>query len=294
MGLMMKIFIKFASFTAMALISGNLYADTYSTQCGKDHYEGSLQFDYSYCLTTPDHPEIKHLEIPKVLFFFHPKGGSEKSWHESSFSQVVQKRWDEKNPGVTPTVISFSMGSETNIAQDGMPQILLQNILPHLEEKLDFAPQVRLLAGMSIGGWNATQLMIEDQAYFEKSALVCPAIMRIHPWSPYEEYQSYLQRTGANGILIQYLLYKMKSFFGDLETFKPFDIYEHAPEVLSSLGPQLFVAANSRDNFGFQEGALDFVNMAKEKNMSVQWNLWPGRHCQLEDKQLLVIADFLQ
>ncbi len=60
----------------------------------------------------------------------------------------------------------------------------------------------------------------------------------------------------------------------------PYHPYERSESQLYDV-PSLFIAANERDEFGFQEGAEHIAKMAASHSIPVEWHLLPGGHCKL-------------
>ena len=104
-------------------------------------------------------------------------------------------------------MITFSLGRKTNLADKATLNAVFNELMPFLETRLQFNPEKRLLAGMSLGGWNALALLLEREEHFDRVALL-PSHHAIHSWSPESDIENYIARTRANS-LIRYTLFEM-------------------------------------------------------------------------------------
>lgn len=221
-----------------------------------------------------------------VLYFLHGHGASEETWFKSKLRENLRSHWQQKSPKELPTVVTFSLGPKTNLAREDIILTTLNDFLPYIEAKVGFKVEKRLLAGMSLGGWNALALLLKKEDIFDRVALLCPAIMRINSWSKESEIRAYLRRTRANWFLVRFTLYKMKKFYKTLENYQKHDPYILAPLNLSADTPSLYISANKKDEYGFGEGAQDLANFAKENGVDLKWHLRQGRHCSFNTKDI--------
>lgn len=260
-----------------------------ASDCGKQVVEG---ISFSYCIHASAKPSAHD-----VLYYLHGGGGSEHSWKDKrNYTRDVMREW-AKSGRTIPTVITISFGETwilSEIASNTKPALyplVVNHLMPLLEEKMGGLKGRRMLLGESMGGFNAAQLLLKNGDLFDRVALVCPGIATIGPHSSQasiddfmERHKPYLNRDWVTGILSW-----MRSEFPSEQ-----DWLKHDPLALvkasASITPRLHVSCGKKDEYGFFEGAEQFAELAKAKGAFVQWEPLAGRHCASNPKS---IADFL-
>src|SRR3989338_4059718 len=204
----------------------------------------------------------------------------------------LNQYWEQQLPGKKPVIIGYSLGGRTNLALPGRLKTMMREVFPSIEaSNLHFTPKFRTSVGISMGGWNVFQLHMEDVTYFKKTALLCPAIPIIHPWSTSNEISAYRKRTGASWFYVSMMLRGVRdSYDDDPNVFMPFAPYHRMAAHHGSFG-DLYVGADAKDEFGFQEGAAHLMEVASAAGSPVEWHLRPGGHCK--SQRMDEVAAFL-
>lgn len=228
-----------------------------------------------------------------VAYFFHGLMADEREWQ--NYEKVVLKRWNDtqKRP---PTVVSVSFGSAWFLAEknassnSGLFEYFTETALPYLQRQLGFTSEENILFGLSMGGFNAAQLYFKLPGFFSRAALICPAMATVSPHASSAEVKEYIRRTGAQSWRVHIALNLAKSYF-PTET----DWQRHSPikmaEVLSPLSPPIYMSNGLKDEYGFHEGNLAFLQIAQDLGAPIESTFRPqGGHCHVDS---LPIADFL-
>ncbi len=268
------------------LLSFHGYArTTHTCISGAQESSQGRMLKYNACLTRDD-----SVAQDQLLYYFPGWREDEEAWFESSMGKDIRRFWVERS-GRTLPVITFSMGSETNIARDDWPSLTLAQVLPEIERRFGVNPSKRLVLGKSLGGWNALQLVMADQDYFQRIGLICPAVMPVHPWSSEQEIDSYRERSGVRRVVLKFVLKRMRKHYERYSNFQPFDPYLHLKNRLDASAPSFFISANREDEFGFQVGGQDLKNMLVSSGIDVKWRLHEGSHCEVDAG---AVAEFLR
>lgn len=227
-----------------------------------------------------------------VIYYFHGLNGSPDDMGKGKMLAYLNQYWEKALPGKKPVLIGYSLGDRTNLALPGRLKKVMREVFPHIEAaNLRAMPKFRTAIGISMGGWNAFQFQMEDGNYFKKTALLCPALANITPWSSSEDISAYRKRTGASWFYVNLMLQGVReSYDGDEEAFKPFNPYTRIAAHKGSFG-NLYIAAETKDDFGFQEGAAYLMEAATAAGSSVEWHLRPGGHCK--SQKIDEVAAFL-
>ncbi len=276
----------FAS-TMMFLFLG-LPAQAMRHVCGTDSVE---MLEYDWCI---DYDERGR--NPDVLYYLHGVGRTPSDWQSNSENIAIQKEW-QKRQVAPPTVISVSFGRAwlfSDLAGFFRPAYypsFVNVIMRTMEAKIGGVRGRRLLKGESMGGFNASQLYLKSGQYFDRVALVCPAIPTIGPFASSEESDAFVARN--LGFVDWKLIFGFK--FWTFQAFPSQEIWAmHNPLVLAKRlnrhSPPLYVSAGLRDEFGFFEGAAKLVKIARARGVKVTWVPLPVGHCANDPKTL---AEFL-
>jgi hypothetical protein len=227
-----------------------------------------------------------------VIYYFHGLNGNADDMGKDKMLAYLDAYWEQRLPGKKPVLIGYSLGQRTNLALPGRLKKLMDDVFPSIEStNLQFKPKFRTAIGVSMGGWNLFQLQMEDTSYFKKSAILCPAIPIIHPWSTGDEIAAYRKRTGANWFYVNLMLRGVSdSYGGDQAAFMPFNPYSRLTVHRGPIG-NLYIAAETQDEFGFQEGAAHLMEVATQAGSPVEWHLRPGGHCK--SQRMDEVAAFL-
>lgn len=245
---------------------------------------------FSYCIYKDS--ESKNAD---VLYYMHGKGLSERAWRDPMhYSTLIQEEWKAMGYQL-PTVVSISFGQvwlmmEKNQSNwSGLFEAVNNLIIPAIETKLGFAGR-RLLIGESMGGFNASQLLLKSKLAFDRVALLCPAIVSISPYSNKEEIESYIARNHADPELVSMMQTVSRMFLSGPEDWEKTSPLVLAEKNLSPSSPEVYVSCGSIDEFGFFEGAKKFYETAVKNGTKAEWRPLYGRHCSVDAKS---IATFL-
>lgn len=239
---------------------------------------------FSSCFEVGDNSE--------VLLFLHGLGGNASSFWQYPGVKTVSSHLRKAKRH--PSVLSISLG----------PDWLLNNVDINgrsLEKfKIDYLPkalnhwglsvnQVTALMGVSMGGFNSTQVLSEINLPIKKWILLCPAISSISPHSPKSEVDSYILRTGANRKQVLFM-----QDWGRFEFPNESEWLKHSPLTLASEIAQknpylnVFISCGDKDEFGFFEGSrILSTKLLKAGLKSQMVNVSQGGHCSFSSMELV-------
>lgn len=244
--------------------------------CGEDV---SGEFEYKFCIT-----QVDRTKNPDIIYFLHGLNGSERSWFKDVDKVALQAMWKVKD--YNPTVITISLGPMWLLVETSEYPVLdlfMNDILPKLEAKAGGLQKGRrILAGQSMGGFNAAQLLLKKPAYFQKVGLWCPAITTVGPYSSPKEIQDYIDRNKANPDRIRLMLRISKQVFTTPQEWDQHDPLLLLRNFSGAVKPQTFVSIGKRDEFGFYEGAKIFADVAKQKGFKTTFSPVTGPHCRFD------------
>lgn len=188
-------------------------------------------------------------------------------------------------------MISISFGSHWLLSEaEGGAQlfkVFKDDVMPTLEKEFQFDQSFkRSLIGMSMGGFNASQVFAKLPESFERIALLCPAFTSISPWAPQAEIDAYIKRTGAYSLLVNMAINLAQKEFVNAEMWDQENPFANLGRMAATNIP-VFIGVGDKDQYGFQEGALAFAEAMKSKTNQVDFYLVKGGgHCSYPLKEL--------
>jgi pimeloyl-ACP methyl ester carboxylesterase len=258
-----------------------------STKCEKL----TTAIPWSYCISRDQDSQSE-----EVLYFFHGLAHDEKDWRFGTRPIAIRQTWEAKHKPL-PIAVAISFGpfwllSEKNSsARSGLMNVLIDHVIPFIEkEKLGGLPRKRLLYGESMGGFNATELVLTHPELWERAGIACPAIVNASPYSSQEELDRYIKRTGADPDYVKQAVDLSRAVFPDEESWETASPLLLAQTQLDETTPPLHVSCGDKDEYGFEEGAKAFADQARENGVDVTWQSLPGGHCTADP---VALANFL-
>jgi pimeloyl-ACP methyl ester carboxylesterase len=245
---------------------------------------------WSYCVT-----RTEGSTNPDLLYYFHGAGGDEKGWSEKSH-EPLRQTW-EKIGHAAPTVVSISFGEVWLLAEknaspaSGLFELFVGFVIPKVEAELGGLKGKRLLFGLSMGGYNVSQLVLKAPDLFARAVLACPGFAGISVYSSQDDVMKYVERTGANPEKVQMAIEIARAFYPDEASWNRGSPLVLAEMLLSEKTPPLHISCGRQDDYGFFEGARIFADKASLRSRKeVLWQSIQGKHCTLDQKS---IAEFL-
>lgn len=231
---------------------------------------------YSYCVH-----QVEGSINPDVVYYFHGAYGSAQDWTNSVYYQRIYEAWGAQ----APTVISVSYGSlwllaeKNSSARSGLFNHFVETALPAIEKARQLQPARRLLAGASMGGFNAVQLYLKKPELFSKVLLLCPALAKLTPYSSTAAVNEYINRTRASRSAIWNFLYLGQLYFPNEEAYKAADPFVLVQSHVGEFSPSLLVTIGLQDEYGFFEGSADFSDQAELTGANAAYVPLEGKHC---------------
>lgn len=230
----------------------NLHFARYRLAAPKISTECAAEADMSFCryrpTNSPEDPET-------TLYYFHYATGDAQSLYRLGLAGALYNYY-HKAGLPAPRLISVSYGTHWLFSnRPGKRQVVstsrfLHEALPALEKRFGASPK-KLIWGMSQGGYNALELLLERPGDWQAAAVSCPALYAVDPFS--DEAGPLAKRMGAPKSWVEDGMALFNTRLADSQTWKteePIGRVRTAQEL-----PPLLIQANLSDEFGFREGA---------------------------------------
>jgi len=249
-------------------------------ECHNDENEG-----WAYCINTTVGSESKD-----ALYFFHGVTGSENSWTEGANIELregIRKTWEENNLQA-PTVVTISYGS-TWMLNDDYYEKVANNIIPMIEERhLKSAEGKRLVMGVSMGGFNALQLLFKKKDFFSRAAILSPMIPICDPWLEKNAlYICIAADTSDNNAYATYQSHQLvKSYFSNRSEWDQVNPLNLAQDELNESFPPTILSTGFKDAFGFFSTSHKLSKIAERNLAPVKWEGTYLEHAQYDYKKV--------
>ncbi len=224
-----------------------------------------------------------------VLYYFHGATQSATTWSQKRTTYYAQ--WESKRID-PPTVVAVSLGRIWVLAEKagnprgGLLDHFMQQMLPRIEKELGGVKGRRILMGESMGGFNVSQLVLKYPSYWDRAALLCPAILSVSPFASQTEISDYTRRTRASSLYVMGAVSMFQTYFSNDAAWKSSSPLDIGPGAFAGVMPKLLIACGSNDEFGFFEGAEKFADLAKSGLGDSEWHATNGKHCSYPLKEV--------
>jgi pimeloyl-ACP methyl ester carboxylesterase len=233
---------------------------------------------YDYCLH-----KVGTSTNPDVVYYLHGLNGSQYEWEDSPYYSQIYALWGNQ----APTVVSITYGSIWLLAQtnssgySGLYENFVNTALPAIETANSLKPRRRLLFGLSMGGFNAVELYLKNPNLFASVALACPAITTVGPYDGSNAINNYINRTNASAYDVNEAIYVSETYFpteADWLNAAPLTLVNN----VNASFPPLYVSGGMQDQYGFFEGASQFVAAVTARGAKASWTPLQGGHCTFD------------
>lgn len=279
---------KVLSLMAVMILSGQIFASTIKTENMSISCGSLIQQRVNYCIY-----RTNGSQNPDVLYHLHGLTLDEFSWVTIPLYKFIRREWRNQNFDA-PTVITFSYGESWLLTprgeseMSGLYEEVMEIVIPQLESIHARPIRDRMLMGMSMGGFNGAQIYLRNPKMFKRTALLCPAMATVSPYSSKAEVDDYIDRTGADPTHVKLAIKLGGDYFSKKDWSKESPLVK-AERTMSRGANPLYIFAGQTDSFGFFEGDLAFYHQALASGLPVSWDENEYGHCFFDGYK---VADF--
>ena len=221
----------------------------------------------------------------RILYFFHGVTGSPKNFVHRQAIARMREIWRGK--GRLPVWVSVSLGRAGVLGEAGMERRFMDIVVPYVESRLGFkeqSPRQRFIMGVSMGGANATHLVLKRPKFSAAAFLVCPAVAALDANASHYDVWRYARRTGGVYGLIQAAYVFRPYEFSDRAYLDSVDPLIAGQRHFSRRTPPMYIQTSNKDQFGFNEGGKLLAMVARTRGVEVTFEELEGRHCVVEPR----------
>ena len=233
---------------------------------------------------------------PDVVFYLHGIGGSEQEWATFHGLNDIRDSWTHSGQQA-PRIVTVSFGKAWLLAEknssknSGLFELFTESVLPALEQELGGIKGRKILFGLSMGGFNAVQILLKKPKLFSKVVLACPALTHVSPYDSNADIQAYIDRTHADPLRVLRAVALARITYPDAKTWQTGDPFLLGNSLIGADSPPVLIHVGTEDEYGFFEGDQAFAELIQEKSTNeLQWVLMKGGHCTFDAEK---IAQFI-
>lgn len=218
-----------------------------------------------------------------ILYYFHGGPGDEHEWNSLT---GISDSW-QANGLQAPTVVAITFGPKWLLVEknssplSGLYETFTRKVLPYVESHLLANPvSGRQLIGLSMGGFNAAQLLLKTPSLFTKVVLLCPLLLNISPMATPEE----IKAARDTWKVKSWDLADVIAVISDIKTVIPDNNawLKSSPFILgqrnlSPAMPKIYLTFGGNDIF--YDGDVEFSRIARHRGAPITEALVNGNHC---------------
>ncbi|MBL7544074.1 MAG: hypothetical protein JNL11_09665 [Bdellovibrionaceae bacterium] len=257
----------------------------YGGACGKIKLPSGPQLHYCY-------RDFQRSMLPdNITYFLHGLNG--KAGDMLPFLSGSSLFYNAIADHRSPVFVSLSFGPndiipfEKNNGRHSVEDIL-NFAIPWIERevlKYRYSPGEspnRHLVGISLGAFNALNIVANNPEYFKSLTALCPALFNFDPFDA-ESVSNYLARNRqvVDTNLVLSSVKEIQEKIQSSENWTNRSPFTHIKNGKFNDIP-MFVSIGTEDEYGFTEGADIFSSQLKDQNSHFFYKRTQGRHCSFE------------
>ncbi len=236
-------------------------------------------------------------ESQDVIYFLHGAFGDEHEWTAGmnvDLRTAIRNHWQEMGIDA-PTVISISFGKTWMLNDlDNSLETFAQKIIPQVENSIfpNGLQGKRILFGISMGGYNASQLYLKHPELWSRAVMIAPMMPLCNPYQSDVEIFKFIKadRTKKNTLLTQLSHYLVKKSFPTEEAWLEHSPVAIGPKYLNPKLPDLLMSTGDHDDFGFFTKNKEFAEIARQRGTFITWLPTDGKHARYD---AIAVSEFL-
>ena len=272
--------------------SSDDYIPTPVTGVEMDCFHENSPVSWSYCINKESGSENQD-----VLYYLHARNGNETWWNDRNYhTGRLYEHWRQNNQSA-PIVVTVSFGEVWVLKEDqedpngGLYRIFTSIVIPTIEKKLEQTSGKRLIAGISMGGYNTLIVSMKSKGFFDKAASICAPLPMVSHHNGLWRILTQVRESGASFGRTIFLWQFSRRYYPKKDTWLANDPLTLSTSFTPKNAPAMYVTCGENDDWGCFEGAERFVENIRAAGGEIEWIPREGGHCDIEYASL---ANFLQ
>ncbi|MEM6537208.1 MAG: alpha/beta hydrolase-fold protein [Pseudomonadota bacterium] len=247
---------------------------------------------WSYCIN-----RVEASTNTDIIYYLHARNGNATWWNDRSYHTAeLYKVWDAEGQD-PPTVVAISFGKlwmlseHDRIVDGGLYGVFLNNVIPRVEAKLGAPIGQRMVAGISMGGFNTLLLALKSKGVFVKAASICSPLPIVSHHDGLGSVITSAKESDTSFKRALLLWQFSRQYYPSREIWKRNNPLSLSTEFDAESGPALYLTCGKADDWGCFKGSELLAANIDRAGGSIEWVPREGGHCDMEYTSL---ANFLQ
>ena len=223
-----------------------------------------------------------------LLYYLHARNGNATWWNDRDYhTGRIYEAWKAQGED-PPTVVSVSFGELWMLSdyatdmEGGLLQVFTETVIPTVEERVGSAPARRMVAGISMGGFNTLLLAMKTEGVFTKAAAICSPFPMVSHHDGLRKVLASARETNTSLQRTLMLWQFSRRFYPTKEIWSA-----NAPLVLShsfspATGPAIYLTCGRSDDWGCFTGSERFAATIERLGGEIEWVPREGGHCDVD------------
>ena len=258
-----------------------------STICGSE----ITSIPWTYCISKPD--DSVSLD---VIYYFHGGPGDAREWSKDTGLQAIASQW-RRDGFHAPRVVSVSFGNywlltpKAKLSRSGLIEVFEKDVVPFVEQRLlSGKTSHRFVLGVSMGGFNATQVYFRSSLQIERAAFLCPAYLGISPFASHSTNQMFSTKYGVTMHELELNARIERQYIDNEAIWRKLYPVNQARINLSSRSAPIYLSTASGDST-YNLGARAFWAIAEKNKSPITFESVHGGHCDFDPR---AVAGFFE
>ncbi|MEL7486549.1 MAG: alpha/beta hydrolase-fold protein [Pseudomonadota bacterium] len=236
-----------------------------------------------------------------ILFYLHARNGNATWWNDRTYhTGALYEAW--RATGQSPPIVASVSFGKIWVLADGeadagrrLYDLFINTVIPAVETKArDHGKALsgdRMIAGISMGGFNTLIVAMKAKDVFTKAAAICSPLPTVSHHDGLRRVIGAARRSDTS-LKRAALLWKFSTdYFPKREYWRENDPLALSRSFTPEGAPAIYLTCGKRDDWGCFDGSEQFAANVKRAGGDIIWAPREGGHCDIDYPSL---AGFLQ
>ena len=272
--------------------NGEAYEPTPIAEVEMKCFEEREPVAWSYCVNA-----VPSSANPDVLYYLHARNGNATWWNDRDYhTGELYKAWAEKGQD-PPTVVAVSFGKLWMLSDhgaqgdDGLYGVFLNHVIPTVEARLGRDVGERMVAGISMGGFNTLLVALKSKGVFARAASVCSPVPTVSQHDGLRRVIAAARETDTSFRRATLLWLFGHRYYPSREVWAANDPLTLSRSFSPEGGPSIYLTCGKADDWGCFVGSERLAENVRRAGGLIEWVPREGGHCDIDYPSL---AEFLQ
>lgn len=246
-------------------------------------FQETAPVPWSYCINRL--PDSANQDL---LYYLHARNGNPTWWNDRAYhTGRLYETW-RANRQDPPTVVAVSFGKLWMLSDydpeldGGLFKVFTDTVIPTVEAQIDIRQGQRLLAGISMGGFNTLLLALKSDGVFSRAAAICSPLPTVSNHDGLMAILGAARETGTSTKRALMLWAFGRRFYPTRQVWAANDPLSLSRGFSAEAGPALYLTCGRADDWGCFLGSEQLAANIEQAGGDIQWVPRDGGHCDID------------